>query len=61
MAHLIDNMNTRFTYSEVKNLMLQLLLGVAHLHEHWIIHRDIKMSNLLYTNTGRSRRKGGKE
>ena len=58
MAHLIDHMNTRFTSSEVKNLMLQLLRGVAHLHEHWIIHRDIKMSNLLYTNTGMH---GGKE
>ena len=34
-------------------LMLQLLAGVEHLHEHWIIHRDIKMSNLLYTNEGK--------
>jgi serine/threonine protein kinase len=32
--------------------MLQLLSGVEHMHEHWIIHRDLKMSNLLYTNTG---------
>lgn len=53
MAHLIDHMGKRFTQSEVKNLLLQLLRGVEHLHEHWIIHRDIKMSNLLYTNTGR--------
>lgn len=53
MAHLIDHMGKRFSESEVKNLVLQLLKGVEHLHEHWIIHRDIKMSNLLYTNTGR--------
>lgn len=53
MAHLIDHMGKRFTESEVKSLLLQLLKGVEHLHEHWIIHRDIKMSNLLYTNTGR--------
>ena len=50
MANLIDHMGKRFSESEVKGLMLQLLAGVEHLHEHWIIHRDIKMSNLLYTN-----------
>ncbi len=30
----------------------QLLEAVAFLHEHWIVHRDIKLSNLLYTHTG---------
>jgi serine/threonine protein kinase len=32
--------------------MQQLLEGVAYLHEHWVIHRDLKTSNLLYSNTG---------
>lgn len=31
---------------------LQLLSGVEHLHEQWVVHRDLKMSNLLYTDTG---------
>lgn len=52
MGALIDHMGKRFTESEVKSLMVQLLSGVEHLHDHWIIHRDIKMSNLLYTNQG---------
>jgi serine/threonine protein kinase len=36
MAHLIDHMGKRFTESEVKTLMVQLLRGVEHLHEHWV-------------------------
>ena len=32
----------KFLTSEVKCLMWQLLSGVAHMHENWIIHRDLK-------------------
>jgi len=51
---LMENMkeDTRFLSSEVKCLMIQLLAGVAHLHENWILHRDLKTSNLLYNNKG---------
>lgn len=31
---------------------VQLLEAVAFLHDHWVVHRDIKLSNLLYTHTG---------
>ncbi|GFR47517.1 hypothetical protein Agub_g9139, partial [Astrephomene gubernaculifera] len=41
-----------FSMSEVKCLMRQLLEAVAFLHDHWVVHRDIKLSNLLYTHTG---------
>eukprot|EP01116_Phalansterium_solitarium_P002739 TRINITY_DN1295_c0_g1_i1.p1 TRINITY_DN1295_c0_g1~~TRINITY_DN1295_c0_g1_i1.p1 ORF type:complete len:511 (+),score=123.95 TRINITY_DN1295_c0_g1_i1:109-1533(+) len=41
-----------FLTSEVKCLMLQLLRGINHLHENWILHRDLKTSNLLYSNKG---------
>ena len=34
---------------EKRRLMLQLLEATAFMHEQWVIHRDIKMSNLLYT------------
>lgn len=30
----------------------QLLSGVAYLHERWVLHRDLKTSNILYTNRG---------
>lgn len=33
-------------------LFKQLLRGVAHLHDHGIAHRDIKLENLLMTNEG---------
>jgi len=37
---------------EVKTLLRQLLRGVQHLHDNWIIHRDLKASNLLLSHKG---------
>jgi cell division cycle 2-like len=45
-------MPQQFLPSEVKRLLLQLTDGVAYLHEHWILHRDLKTSNLLLNNRG---------
>lgn len=42
-----------FLLSEVKRLLSQLTSGVAYLHDHWILHRDLKTSNLLLNNRGR--------
>lgn len=39
-----------FSIAEVKRLMLQLLGAVQHMHAAWYIHRDLKTSNLLYSN-----------
>ncbi|XP_065057555.1 cyclin-dependent kinase 10-like [Rhopilema esculentum] len=52
LASLLDNMTTPFSESQIKCLMLQLLKGVEHLHFRYIIHRDLKVSNLLLTNKG---------
>lgn len=41
-----------FSISEVKQLMLQLLRGTGFLHKNWILHRDLKTSNILYNNKG---------
>ena len=37
---------------EVKTLMIQLLRAVHHLHDNWILHRDLKASNLLLSHKG---------
>lgn len=43
---------TCFAPSEVKTLMHQLLTATKQLHEEWILHRDLKSSNLLMDNRG---------
>ncbi|CAF0940897.1 unnamed protein product [Adineta steineri] len=45
-------MKKPFSIGEIKTLMYQLLSGVNHLHDNWIIHRDLKTSNLLLSNKG---------
>ncbi|EEF39381.1 cyclin-dependent kinase G-2 [Ricinus communis] len=42
-----------FSISEVKYMMLQLLEGVCYLHENWVIHRDLKTSNILLNDDGK--------
>lgn len=50
---LLSTMRTQFLQSEIKTLMHQLLSAVALMHGRWIVHRDLKTSNLLMTNRGR--------
>ncbi|GER56056.1 kinase family protein [Striga asiatica] len=49
---LMETMKQPFSQSEVKCLMLQLLTGVEYLHDNWVLHRDLKTSNLLLNNCG---------
>ena len=37
---------------QIKTLVRQLLEGVKYLHDNWVIHRDLKTSNILYNNKG---------
>jgi|UniRef100_A0AC35FR76 cyclin-dependent kinase 7 len=50
---LIRNLDVTLTSGHVKNIMLQLLLGLEHLHINWILHRDLKPNNLLMNSAGR--------
>ncbi|CAK8578381.1 unnamed protein product [Lathyrus sativus] len=49
---LMESMKQPFSQSEVKCLMIQLLEGVKYLHDNWVLHRDLKTSNLLLNNRG---------
>ncbi|KAK4802773.1 hypothetical protein SAY86_000976 [Trapa natans] len=42
----------KFTESQIKCYMQQLLSGLEHCHSHGVLHRDIKGANLLIDNNG---------
>lgn len=52
LKSLMESMKQPFRACEVKTLMLQLLSAIAHLHDNWILHRDLKTSNLLLNHRG---------
>uniref|UniRef100_A0A8C5AB25 Cyclin dependent kinase 11B n=1 Tax=Gadus morhua TaxID=8049 RepID=A0A8C5AB25_GADMO len=52
LKSLMETMKQPFLPGEVKTLMIQLLRGVRHLHDNWILHRDLKTSNLLLSHKG---------
>lgn len=47
-----EDMLDAFSPSEIKTLLLQLVSAVDYLHSNWILHRDLKTSNLLMNNRG---------
>ncbi|KAI5480188.1 cell division cycle 2-like protein [Pseudohyphozyma bogoriensis] len=52
LKQLLSSMPTPFLASEIKTLLLQLLSAMALCHDNWIVHRDLKTSNLLMNNRG---------
>lgn len=53
LAGLLDQMKRPFSHSEIKCILMQLFDAIKYSHENYIIHRDIKLSNLLMNNKGR--------
>ncbi|KAK5073143.1 hypothetical protein LTS08_004228 [Lithohypha guttulata] len=49
---LLEDMDEPFSSSETKTLMLQISSATEYLHKNWILHRDLKTSNLLLNNRG---------
>ena len=39
--------NKSMSSALVRHFMRQLLSAVGHLHEHWVVHRDLKPQNCL--------------
>ncbi|XP_015783321.1 cyclin-dependent kinase 10 [Tetranychus urticae] len=52
LASLLDNMQSSFSEAQIKCIMIQLFRGLQHLHKSFIVHRDLKVSNLLLTDKG---------
>lgn len=52
LARLIDSMPAPFSEGEVKCITQQLLRAVTYLHSRCVLHRDVKMSNVLYNRAG---------
>ncbi|RDX74679.1 Protein IMPAIRED IN BABA-INDUCED STERILITY 1, partial [Mucuna pruriens] len=52
LAGLVASPDIKFTDSQIKCYMRQLLSGMEHCHLRGIMHRDIKVSNILVNNEG---------
>ncbi|KAE9605077.1 hypothetical protein Lal_00036681 [Lupinus albus] len=52
LAGLLSSPNIKFSDSQIKCYMRQLLSGIEHCHLRGIMHRDIKVSNILVNNEG---------
>ncbi|TKR79869.1 hypothetical protein L596_014026 [Steinernema carpocapsae] len=53
LEHLVKNNTLILTLPHIKNMVMQMLLGLEYLHMHWILHRDLKPNNLLMNSYGR--------
>ena len=49
---ILEDRKLNFSHAQLKTLVFQLLKAVAHMHSNFVMHRDLKTSNLLYSNKG---------
>ncbi|XP_019463638.1 PREDICTED: cyclin-dependent kinase G-2-like isoform X2 [Lupinus angustifolius] len=52
LKELMKEKKQPFSIGEIKSMMKQLLEGVKYIHDNWVIHRDLKTSNILLDNEG---------
>jgi serine/threonine protein kinase len=49
---ILEDRKLNFTHAQIKTLIWQLLKAVEFMHKNFVMHRDLKTSNLLFTNEG---------
>ncbi|KAJ2800412.1 hypothetical protein H4R20_004074 [Coemansia guatemalensis] len=52
LGTLLDNMKTPFSQAEIKSIMEQLFCGLKYCHANHVVHRDLKLPNMLLTASG---------
>uniref|UniRef100_A0A915PBV1 cyclin-dependent kinase n=1 Tax=Meloidogyne floridensis TaxID=298350 RepID=A0A915PBV1_9BILA len=52
LMELMKSRQKKWTIPQVKTLLQQLLSGIEHMHDQYVIHRDLKTSNLLLSHRG---------
>ncbi|GJW52359.1 probable serine/threonine-protein kinase, partial [Tanacetum coccineum] len=52
LAGLLSSPDIKFSHSQIKCYMRQLLKGIEHCHSRGVLHRDIKTANILVNNEG---------
>jgi cell division cycle 2-like len=49
---LMERMDRPFLQAEVKTIIMQILSAIEYMHANWLIHRDLKTSNILINSRG---------
>jgi cell division cycle 2-like len=49
----LERFRDALAQSELKSILLQIVAGMQHMHSKWLLHRDMKTSNILVHRSGR--------